>query len=582
MNFNSGQTSLSSQSPPSSDAAVAAPPGVGPSSPAAAASSSNAPAPAPSPSPLFSSSPSSALASAAGGGAVDPPRSVSSSSVFDSPGPSSAASAGASASAAHEHPDLPPELLQRIESSDPALRKLEIQYKSNFKETGCRILARALSLNTCITSLNLMGTTITPAGAALLCPALAHLTAMTCLNLWNTDIQSSGASHLCSALTHLTAMTQLDLSDNQLTADDGARICGAAAAAGMTRLEVLDLNGNPSYESPFSASSVVGCGVWRQLNLPQPPDDFIETADGCRSDGCPDVLGLVQYLTSSDRAAFAAAYHPLLPPELLRCIESNDPALTELTLQSVIWRTTEVQEFGIMCDRNTLNEAGSRILARALSLNTCITSLNLSRTIINPSGPALLCPSLTHLTAMTVLDLSYTDLSSSGASHLLSTFAHLTAMTQLDLSYNQLTADDGARICGAAAAAGMTRLKRLFLGGNPYTLTPPRANRFSASSVVGCGAWRQLNLPQPPDEIVRECGYSGYIGDCAALVSYLLSEDKVASHAIRIFVVGDSTVTPPPPFFCFIRVSSPPLPPFPVVWLPFLRLCCWCASLCDA
>ena len=43
-------------------------------------------------------------------------RSVSSSSVFDSPGPYSAASAGASASAAHEHPDLPQELLLRIEN----------------------------------------------------------------------------------------------------------------------------------------------------------------------------------------------------------------------------------------------------------------------------------------------------------------------------------------------------------------------------------------------------------------------------------------------------------------------------------
>ena len=166
--------------------------------------------------------------------------------------PGSAAPLSLDGPALHHGPALPPALLQRIESSDPALTKLEIQHKRNFNEAGCRILARALSLNTCITSLDLEYTTITPAGAALLCPALAHLTAMTYLNLRQTDMQSSGTSHLCSALAHLTAMTELDLSDNQLTEDDGARICGAAAAAGMTRRKVLDLSYNPAPENAFS------------------------------------------------------------------------------------------------------------------------------------------------------------------------------------------------------------------------------------------------------------------------------------------------------------------------------------------
>ena len=143
-----------------------------------------------------------------------------------------------------------------------------------------------------------------------------------------------------------------------------------------------------------------------------------------------------------------------------------------------------------------------------------------------------------------------------------SALTHLTAMTELNLSDNQLTADDGARICGAAAAAGMTRLKTLDLSYNPS-----HENAFSASSVVGCGAWRQLNLPQPPDEIVSKCAlFSGGFLNVSPLVSYLLSEDKVPSHAIRIFVVGESTVTSPPPplpLFCFTRVPPPPssLPP---------------------
>jgi hypothetical protein len=139
---------------------------------------------------------------------------------------------------------------------------------------------------------------------------------------------------------------------------------------------------------------------------------------------------------------------------------------------------------------------------------------------------------------MTCLNLEETGIQSSGAFHLCSALAHLTAMTCLILGYNHLTADDGARICGAAAAAGMTRLKVLDLRYNPSP-----GDAFSASSVVGCGAWRQLNLPQPPDEIVRKC--TG--GRFAPLVSYLLSDDKVSCHAIRIFVVGESTVIPPSP-----------------------------------
>jgi hypothetical protein len=141
---------------------------------------------------------------------------------------------------------------------------------------------------------------------------------------------------------------------------------------------------------------------------------------------------------------------------------------------------------------------------------------------------------------MTYLDLAGTGLGSSGASLFCTALTHLTAMTTFYLYSNQLTADDGARICGAAAAAGMTRLKTLDLSCNPT-----RENAFSASSVVGCGAWRQLNLPQPPDEIVRKC--SGLYSNFTPLVSYLLSDDKVSCHALRIFVVGDSKVPPLPP-----------------------------------
>jgi hypothetical protein len=135
------------------------------------------------------------------------------------------------------------------------------------------------------------------------------------------------------------------------------------------------------------------------------------------------------------------------------------------------------------------------------------------------------------------MSLHGTDLESSGASHLCSALTHLTAMTELILSDNNLTADDGARICGAAAAAGMTCLKTLNLGGHGFT----------ASDVVRCGTWRQLNLPQAPHEVIKTTKR-----DFLPLVLYLLSEDKLPCYSIRIFVVGESTVQPPQCFFAFV------------------------------
>jgi Leucine-rich repeat (LRR) protein len=344
--------------------------------------------------------------------------------------------------AAQYHPLLPAELMVRIGSSDPLLTSLEIASKNIGARGGC-ILSRALSLNTCITSLNLAG------------------------NL----LGSAGLSALLPALTHLTVLTSLDLTHNQLTVEDGARICGAAVAAGMTRLQRLELNRNG-----FSALAVVWCDVWKQLGLSHPADDTVFIS----SFGV-----LMQYVFSSDRAGFAAQYHPLLPEELVRRIKSSDPSIANLEIKGASW-SSEASKF--------LGERGGRLLACALLLNTCITSLNLEGNQLRSAGLAALLPALP------------------------------TALTSLNLSWNNLTVEDGARICGAAVAAGMTRLQRLEL----------EYNGFSVSSVVACESWRLLRLLRPPDEIIRS-GWSTFI-------QHLLSEDKISCNSIRIFVVGETTM----------------------------------------
>lgn len=382
------------------------------------------------------------------------------------------------------HPDLSFTLLQRIKRSEIA--SLELQNKINFKADGCRILASALSLNTSITSLDLWGTNI-GAGASLFIPAFTHLHELTYLRLSITDLQSQHLRQLCSALPHLTAMTELVLvthdSGNDLIQklddEDGARICCAAAAAGLTRLINLDLGRG------IIPLCVANSEEWIiNLGLPQPPDDFLLLTD---------FTGLVHFMMSNDKAAFLESYHPDLPLKLLQRIERSDPKLTKLDMR-----------------QKELLEHGWRILARSISLNTCITSLNLQGTNIGP-GAALLIPAVAHLTAMTDINLGWS----------------------LPYSGTKLNEDDGARIFCAAAAAGMTRLKTLDL--SAHDLTP--------YSFTGCETWMQLKLPQKlPDDFFVNCmeykynnGQWHWNYDYARFVSYLANEDDGALNRAMLF-----------------------------------------------
>jgi hypothetical protein len=240
----------------------------------------------------------------------------------------------------------------------------------------------------------------------------------------------------------------------------------------------------------------------------------------------------------------------LLPAALLRRIESSDPSLTSVSISGNRWSVDDSKYIG---PRRIVG------LADALRLNTCITSLNLAGNKLGSDGVRTLMRGVTALTGLTSLNLSYNELSaddctredligltsfdltandsSDSMNYVVDGLRFCTNLTAVNLSFNQLTADDGARFCSAAMAAGLTVLQKLNLEGNG----------FDATSLVRCDAWAALNLPQPPDEVTRQ-GFD-------ALIQYLLSEDKVATNSIRIFVVGESTVRCYSLFFyCFATV----------------------------
>ena len=392
------------------------------------------------------------------------------------------------------------QLLQRIKTSDPTLTKLRITSKSSCNEAACGVLAHALSLNTCITSLNLQGTRFGNAGACVLFSAITHLTGMTYLNLRITDFGNSGARHLCSTLPHLTALTELNLSlNNVLTEHDGAAIISAAAAAGMTRLQILNLNGINTWECLKALSSL-------HYALP----GACSTQNGLCALAS---LTNLSALTMSDHAH--AGFSSSVAMGILR----NDTTLVSVTLKNSLAAPgyircpviAEKGDYWYPADGPApypgLTQDDVCALSHLLSFNSCITSLELSH---NKLG--------------------------SGAVELMRNLSHLTSLTHLRIDDQSITADDAAAIINIAFCTGMAHLRSLELecrpvvssvathevdtghypyGDDNYDVTYTKhqissSSTFCASDVLRSATWQRLQFPTIPRKIVT-AGYGAIL-----------------------------------------------------------------------
>lgn len=118
---------------------------------------------------------------------------------------------------------------------------------------------------------------------------------------------------------------------------------------------------------------------------------------------------------------------------ILQRIEHSDPSLTHVVLHPIVntlfghaeWEFSHVPVF---------NDEEAAALARALSRNTCITSLDLSKLALG-----------------------------SQAVTLMHSVARLSTLTSLDFTENFISACDIARMFHDAAVVGMTQLQRLQL-----------------------------------------------------------------------------------------------------------------------
>jgi hypothetical protein len=400
-------------------------------------------------------------------------------------------------------------------------------------EAGFRILAHALLMKPrTITRFSFSRAPIGSAGASWICPALAHLTSLTKLCLVRTDLESSGVSHLTSALTHLTALTELDLSSNNLTGNDGARICGAAAAAGMTRLLILKVDDNLrccdfDLINALHRQRII---IWRSVAAATGP--LIS----------PPSLSLPGF-------KWSASEHAAVPFSVLTRILLG----IDSSIDIINTRAAPEPEVIYSNSQWGCGPEGSG----------CITVLPL------PGLTATDVPFLSHLlsfnTCITDLQLIHNNIGSA-AVELIESLTHLTSLTSLKIDDALITADIAADILKTACRARLTHISKLELACHPVVTTIMHncgdlsewpgtyeiheissSSTFFASDVLQSATWLQLQLPQPPDEIVS----AGY----GAILQYMFSTDKVSVHELRIFVVGESTVSsfhPPRQFAIFL------------------------------
>ena len=90
---------------------------------------------------------------------------------------------------------------------------------------------------------------------------------------------------------------------------------------------------------------------------------------------------------------------------------------------------------------NTIGVEGATSLSQALAVNTSLTTLDLSRNFIGAEGATSLFQALAVNTSLTTLHLSWNSIGAEGATSLSQALAGNTSLTTLNLSYNSIGAE---------------------------------------------------------------------------------------------------------------------------------------------
>ena len=118
----------------------------------------------------------------------------------------------------------------------------------------------------------------------------------------------------------------------------------------------------------------------------------------------------------------------------------------------------------LVCSGNSIGAEGATSLFQALAVNTSLTTLDLSGNSIGAEGATSLFQALAVNTSLTTLDLSGNSIGAEGATSLSQALAGNTSLTTLNLSYNFIGAKGATSLSQALAVN--TSLTTLDLSGN--------------------------------------------------------------------------------------------------------------------
>ena len=113
---------------------------------------------------------------------------------------------------------------------------------------------------------------------------------------------------------------------------------------------------------------------------------------------------------------------------------------------------------------NFIGAEGATSLSQALAVNTSLTTLYLSHNSISNAGATSLSQALEVNTSLTTLDLSHNSIGAEGATSLSQALAVNTSLTTLDLSHNSIGAEGATSLSQALAVN--TSLTTLYLSHN--------------------------------------------------------------------------------------------------------------------
>ena len=376
--------------------------------------------------------------------------------------------------------------LERLAASDAGLVTLDV-LSSNLKDVDFGTLAKALEVNTCLTSLDMKWLGVGRTGGHALAEALKKNTALTEINACRNGFAQAGGMALGMALAGNSALKSLDMSLNDI-GPEGGRAFGDGIAGNSA---LIDLNMSRTGLGPAGGKAMA-----RALETNSTLASLDLTCDDVGMEGGKAfgaALAQNGSLTQlnmrwncigfgySGSAAFAAGLRANATLTQLDMVmnELGDPGAIAFGEALQINRTLATLSLA----RNEIGAAGGASLADAIAVNTVLSDLDLSQNVLGSIGGSTLCTALANNRTLTSLNLSENALGPDGGASLgaalalntslVTLYAHKNAigsaggtaiaeslaqhpmLTRLDVSQNGLGAD-GAE-CGFALADALAR-----------------------------------------------------------------------------------------------------------------------------